>query len=376
MDVLPNGPDLMRSGNVFGNGGLSQAAASAKQLLDSTMSQNAADPSMQAPTEVFKAPGLPRAGMAFRGGARSVASAPPSGNAPANDGPATGIDGLDNMAALGATPPTAFADPTKDGVNGTIHPSFFQHGGLGRKIAGVLGDGLMDYAAANGDPMATMRLRQRGADQDAQRQLALWQAQENVRRQQQLQDRDYEDDQKPRYFSSAPGVDYNRYDPSSGQTQNLYQSPTAAQDYAASFGDPGSAGYNNALNNFYLKSWSPDAINAREQYDDHRTGNKIDVRQSPTYRDTHSAPPSYRDLHPHTPTVRQPTTSNVVAGVLQKGANGQPLNAQEQQIFGSYVNGRRGGHTAAGGGVAEGTIIKNPQTGARMKMQGGKWVAI
>jgi hypothetical protein len=318
--------------------------------------------------------------MSLSGGASQPGAVPPgapslSGMIP-NDPSAggTGIPGLDNTAPLNLTPQTLIMDGSKGGVNDTIHPGFFQHGGLGQKIAGGIGNMMIDMAAAGGDPMAMMTLRQRGADQDAQRQFGLWNAQEIVRRQQQLQDRNYEDNQKPRYFSSEPGAAYNVYNPASGRITNLYQAPTQAQNYAANFGEPGSDQYQKALQDFYLKTYGPTALAGRQQLDDYRSDNRAYVKGLPTYSDLHPRQPAPRP-------ARAPTVSNVVAGIMTKAASGQPLNAQEQQIFNSQVNGRYGGRGRGGGGIttgapAEGTIISNPSTGQRMKMQGGKWVAI
>ena len=380
-DVLPNGPDVMRSGGVFGNNGLSQSASAAKGVLNSVMAQNAADPAAQPPTPVHNAPTNPaaaasgqRAGMMFRGANRGLAPAPqPSGMVPndPNQG-GTGIAALDSAPALDLSPQTRIDDPNKGGVNDTIHPGFFQHGGLGQKIAGFAGNALMDFAAANGDPMAIATLRNRMADAQAQRQMQAWIAQNQVRREQDLEDRDYEDN-KPRYF--AGNEDYRRYDPSTNQVQTLFDAPRPEQEYASQFGQPGSPEYQTALQDYVLKGWGSTAMDARTQLNDDRFQQRLTLKQTPTYGNLHPRQPAPRP-------ARAPTVSNVVASVLAKATSGQPLNAQEQQIFSSQVNGRYGGRRGGGagsgaaGGVSEGTIIKNPQTGVRMKMQGGKWVAI
>jgi len=330
-DITPD-PSLMRApGGIFASLNPDPAQA-AKGVLDDTMQRNASDPMSQplpvaasaAPTPVTvgvpgNAPARP-GGMMFRGitppAAPNVASNPSSG--PVGDIPAL------------------------DGAAGRLHPTFFQHGGMGEKILGGLGEVALEWSAAAGNPVSMMTLQQRAADHNAQRQFQTWTAEQNYRRQQELDDRNYEDNQKPRYFQSAPGVDYNRYDPGTNQTTNLYQSPTAAQDYAASFGAPGTPEYLNALQTFQLKQWSAPALQAKEQLDDYRTGNRIDLKGVPTYA----------NLHPHAPAARPqrpPTTSNVVAGILQKGSSGQPLNPQEQQIFNSYVNGRYRGRGNGGG---------------------------
>ena len=383
MDVLPNGPALMRSSQgIFGNSGLSQSASAAKQVLDDAMTQGAADQTPQAPTTVPNAPiksaaaaSGQRAGMMFRGANRGIFSPPaqPSGmvpNDPSQGG--TGIAALDSAPALNLTPQTMIADPNKGGVNDTIHPKFFQHGGLGEKILKGLDMAGMAIGVSMGDPLATMRYRQMLGDQSAQRQMQQWIAQNQIRRQQDLEDRDYEEN-KPRYF--AGNEDYRRYDPSTNQVETLFDAPRPEQEYASQFGQPGSPEYQTALQDYVLKGWGSTAMDARTQLNNDRFQQRLQLKQTP----------SYANLHPRQPAPRQPrapTVSNVVASVLAKATSGQPLNAQEQQIFSAQVNGRYGGRRGAGAGggasgtVSEGTIIKNPTTGQRMKMQGGKWVAI
>jgi len=128
-------------------------------------------------------PPMPRMGMAFRGPGRGIFAPPsPSGMVPNDPSQApTGIAGLDNAPALNLTPDTLIADGSKGGVNDRIHPKFFEHGGLGGKLAGIAGDVLLNMAAMGGSPMAMQQIQQRGADMNARRQFATWQAQESVR---------------------------------------------------------------------------------------------------------------------------------------------------------------------------------------------------
>ena len=385
MDVLPNGPALMRSQQgIFGNSGMSQSASAAKQVLDSAMMQGAADQSAQPPmpTPVPNAPAnpaanasSPRAGMMFRRANLGIFSQPqPSGmvpNDPSQGG--TGIAALDSAPDLNLTPQTVIADPNKGGVNDTIHPKFFQHGGLGEKILHGLGEVALSASAAAGNPMAMMTLRNRMADAQAQRQMQEWLAQNQVRREQDLEDRSYEEN-KPRYF--AGNEDYRRYDPSTNQVETLFDAPRPEQEYASQFGQPGSPEYQTALQDYVLKGWGSTAMDARTQLNNDRFQQRLQLKQTPTYGNLHPRQPASRP-------ARAPTVSNVVAGVIAKATSGQPLNPQEQQVFNAQVNGRYGGRRGAapagGGGagaVSEGTVIKNPQTGVRMKMQNGQWVKL
>jgi hypothetical protein len=387
VDVLPNGPALMRAPQgIFSSPGMDNSTLAAKNVLDTTMAQNAADPSSQPvqPTS-FSPPGSSfsgggygatspmagrnRPGMAFRGPSNGSTALTPTDPASAP----TGIAGLDSAAPLDLSPTARIADPTKGGVNDAIHPKFFEYGGVGRKIAGVLADGLTDWAAMGGSPTAMQRIQQNGLNQNAARTFATWQQQAEVRRQQELEDRAYEDN-KPRFFSG--GQDQVEYDPATGTANKIYDAPRPEQEYASQFGQPGTPGFQKALQDYVLRQWGSTAVEAKSGLDDERFQHRADLKGVPTYA----------NLHPHAPAARAPrplTTNNVVGAVLHKGAAGQPLNPQEQQIFSSYVNGRRGGRGAAAGaggagagGVTEGTIITNPQTKARMIRKGGQWVAL
>lgn len=163
-DVLPNGAAIMRSGDVLGNNGLSQPAAAAKQVLDSTMAQNAADPTTQLPAPVSSS----RLGMFGR---MSGAAAPLS-----QGDTQSGMPAIDAVLPL-ASSPTAVNDPQ---LQQRIHPGFFQHGGLGERLAAGLGQFALRYSASQGDPyaMAVFQNRfrqQQQAAEDQQRQaLAIF----------------------------------------------------------------------------------------------------------------------------------------------------------------------------------------------------------
>ena len=249
--------------------------------------------------------------------------------------------GADN-AMVGASPQTPIQPLTDPSLTQRIarpqSPGFFGKGGAGSKIA----HSLWDVSALLGNPLAVPHFAREQMASADERAFNNWKRQHDVRRTDELSDRDYEDNQKPRFFQSAPGTDYNKFDPASGQVTSIYQSPTAAQDYASNFGAPGSEGYARAMQDFVLKSWSPTALQGRQALDDYRTRNRIEVKGSPSYSNLHPKPPAPRATH-------APSTSNVVAGILAKGASGQQLNPQEQQIFNSYVNGRYRGRSGSAG---------------------------
>lgn len=85
-----------------------------------------------------------------------------------------------------------------------------------------------------------------------------------------------------------------------------------------------------------------------------------DLRGKPTGRGTSAKPPS-------------PTT--VIGRIMEKQASGHPLTPAEQKTYDEYRAGRgRGGRSS--GGSRDGAIIRNPKTGERMVLQGGKWVPL
>lgn len=384
IDVLSNGSELMRSPEgIFGNAGMSLSANAAKNVLDSTMAQNAATPAMQ-PLPTMRPP----LGMAFRGATPINMDQrfgggydPATGSMSLTQGPAaspTGIAALDGVAPLDTTAPTTIADPTKGGVNDRIHPKFFEHGGLGGKILQGIQQVSQAMAVAGGNPAAIAEFEnqlamKQAAAADARR-LAIWRAQEAERRRQELDDRNYEDNQKPRYF--AGNEDYRRYNPSNGTVDTLFDAPRPEQEYASQFGQPGSPEYQTALQDYVLKGWGSTAMAGRTQLNDDRFQQRLQLKQTPTYSNLHPRQPAPRAARP-------PTVNTQIGAILGKvsTAGAGSLSPGEAEIYNTWKNGRyggrRGGGAGTGGGaVSEGTIIKNPTTGQRMKMQGGKWVAI
>jgi hypothetical protein len=320
-----NGAMTRTRPGMFAAAARSPSAMAAKGVLDDSMQQNATDPTAQ--------PGY---------------AGPPR----------TEIEALDNVPALNMTPNPNIADAQ---VQGRIHPKFFEHGGLGGEIAKVGAQALIGLGASTGNPLAMHYFTEKWADKDAQRRLGMWNEQHQVQRGEELDDRQYEDN-KPKYFQTAPGSAYNQFDPTSGQTKTLYQSPTAAQDFASQYGDPGSDEYQAALRDYVLKSYGPTAMAGRTDLADHRMQNSIALKGVPTYSNLHPRAPAPRAEH-------VPTTSNVVAGILQKVGAGAKLSPGEQDIYNTYKAGRyRGGHggiSLAGGGSAP-VKVNTPQEAMKL----------
>jgi len=109
------------------------------------------------------------------------------------------------------------------------------------------------------------------------------------------------------------GRDRVQVDPTTGQTQTLYHGPQDFEAYAAAQGlKPGTSDYNNAVQDYVLRTSGPTALGNSETLDDYRTGNRasleglrqnnrvsleglrqhnrIGLRGTPSYHDTHPSP--------------------------------------------------------------------------------------
>jgi len=107
------------------------------------------------------------------------------------------------------------------------------------------------------------------------------------------------------------GRDRVQYDPTTGQAHTLFHGPQDFEAYAAAQGiEPGTDAYNQAVQDYVLRSSGPTALDNSETLDDYRTGNRASleglrqknrlsmegVRQG--NRLTLRGTPSYRDTHP------------------------------------------------------------------------------
>jgi len=255
----------------------------------------------------------------------------------------------------------------------TKGPGFFDKDGAWRYIAGGLLDGVATHFGGQpGFAPALQQAQRSKLEQDR------WMAQYAAKRKDDLADREH-DENKAQYFSG--NEDRVKFDPTTGQSTTIYDAPMPAEAYAKGLGyEPNTPEYNRAMEDYTLRGWSGTALGNRMALDDYRTGNRQEVKGSPTYRDLHPRPTAPRPS-------RAPTTSNVIAGVLSKVAGGVTLSAGEQQIYDTYRNGRRGRgrYVTSSSGVPgslsgvdprayEGKTVRDSATGARLTARNGKWV--
>lgn len=259
---------------------------------------------------------------------------------------------------------------------GTRHPSFFQHGGLGGKLLQGVGEFATQYSASQGDRAALLTLQNR--NENAQ-QGKLWQRQDTQRTQDrrwQVEDRDAKLHQ-PQYFMS--GKDRVAYDPTTNESNVIYDGPEDYQNYADTLGlSPDDEGYDAAVKDFVLRGNGPTALEGRQSLEGARQQNRMTLRSTPTYANLHPTPrapraPGGRGGMAFTGPPR--TMAAVVAPLMAKMASGTPLTPAEQSALDTYSagRGRRGGGAAPGGGAPTQTR-RNPATGKVVHLINGQWV--
>ena len=189
---------------------------------------------------------------------------------------------------------------------------------------------------------------------------------------------------KPQFFMSND--DRVVYNPATGESQMLYDAPEDFQLYADQMGlEPGSDEYNDAMADYVLRTSGPTANAGRQALENLRQDNRLDMegvrqknrmqlRSTPTYAQANPRPTTGRTGGGG---ARPQTLAGVIAPILAKVAQGQPLSAGEQQALNTYYR-RTGGNPGGGGaaGASGGQVIRNPKTGERMVNRGGKWVPV
>lgn len=163
-----------------------------------------------------------------------------------------------------------------------------------RRAVGIFGDFASGLAGGPANFANMVEQRRREA-------LAAQQGEQNFNRTSKLAQlaRDAEANQ-PRYFDA--NGDQMRFDPVTGQTSTIYDAPTDFEQYAASLGlEPGSDGYAEALQDYVLRGSGPTAsaydlqlegarVDGRARLEGLRQGNRLELRQTPTYRQANPAP--------------------------------------------------------------------------------------
>lgn len=258
-------------------------------------------------------------------------------------------------------------------------PGFFQQGGLGQQIAGVLGPALM---AAGGNTGGAINFIQGQQQLRAQRQRQLEESAFN--REKFAWER--EKDMRPDFRSVGRSV---LSIPFEGAPSVLYSDPTEAERYASGLGyEPGTEEYRTALDDYVLRGNGPTAFGFdrelegvrqgnRESLEGVRQRNRLSLRGTPTYRDLNPTP---RGGGPSSGGGRAPRSINeAVAPIFAKLARGETLSAGENSALAAYSQrtGRGGSSPASpsrpsGGGYTVGQTATGPG-GKRVRWNGSRW---
>jgi len=287
----------------------------------------------------------------------------------------------DRIAAPAMAPASDNFDFNQGLANATEKkPGFFAEGGIGRIMAGSLGDALSQMNGGQPTFALEMAARRRAA-REQQAQAAEWAHQGQVK----ADDRQYEAN-KPQYFSA--GNDRVMFDPGTQTAQTIYDAPEPFQTYADSMGyEPDTPEYRQAQQDYVLRSNGPTAYgydvgleNTRQQnrvgLEGIRYNNRAALRSTPTYSDLHPKPRASggggRSGGSYTPR----TMAGVVAPIVAKVARGESLTPGEQQALNTYRPGRRGAANAssAPAGPAAGTVRNGYKFRGGDPKQAANWV--
>ncbi|NIJ16500.1 hypothetical protein [Sphingobium vermicomposti] len=257
--------------------------------------------------------------------------------------------------------------PTMPGVK---KPGAFSKDGVGWKVMGIVGDALQSMGGGRPTYMPYVQGIEEQVRQDKAR---LTEMQERAR----------VDASKPDYFTV--GRNRVRFDPTTQQSQTVYEAPADFEEYAGVLGlQPGTDEYNEAVQDYVLRSNGPTAQDGREGLEGVRQDNRVSleaVRQG--NRMTLRGMPTYANLHPRPTAGRSGggngggsprTTGNVYAPILAKIAAGKGLTPGEQQVIGMYGRGGRGGKPAAPS-TSTGPVATDGK-GNKVQWNGKAWVSV
>lgn len=245
----------------------------------------------------------------------------------------------------------------------------FAKGGKGWDIMGIIGDAML---AASGRPGIYLPYKQDMEERVRQEKTRLAEMQERARI----------DASKPDYFTV--GRNRVRFDPTTSQTQTIYEAPADFEEYAGVLGlQPGTDEYNEAVQDYVLRANGPTAQEGREGLEGLRQDNRISLegvrqdnrttlRQMPTYANLHPRPTSGRSGGNAAPR----NTGSVYAPILAKIAAGQQLSAGERQVIGMYGRGGRAGRgSGAAPSQASGPIATDGK-GNKVQWNGKAWAPV
>ncbi|WP_327751683.1 hypothetical protein VVT58_01970 [Sphingobium sp. SJ10-10] len=252
---------------------------------------------------------------------------------------------------------------------GVKKPGAFSQGGKGWQIMGIIGDAMQ--AMGGGRP--TYMPYAQGIEEQVRQDKA---------RVAEMQERARIDASKPDYFTV--GRNRVRFDPTSNQSQTIYEAPADFEEYAGVLGlQPGTDEYNEAVQDYVLRANGPTAQEGREGLEGLRQDNRISLegvrqdnrttlRQMPTYANLHPRPTSGRSGGNAAPR----NTGSVYAPILAKIAAGQQLSAGERQVIGMYGRGGRAGRgSGAAPSQASGPIATDGK-GNKVQWNGKAWAPV
>lgn len=238
--------------------------------------------------------------------------------------------------SAGNSSPSLFQMPNIDGSAMTfegVKPSnpkqgagFFSKNGGWRNVVGGLGDAMQTFGggkATYAPMMAERRMAQQRQEERALQRETSWQ--DYVRRKK--YDRD---NAPPQYFTV--GRDRVKFDPTTDQSQVVYDGLEDFDEYAVSMGyEPGTDEYETAVTDYVLRGNGPTALGIDKElddyrtandkgYDDYRTRNRLKVRGTPTYGQSNPTPSK--------------STPRKAPGVTAKNAKGEviSLNSRGQWV--------------------------------------------
>jgi len=238
----------------------------------------------------------------------------------------------------------------------TLKPRFFDRGGLGSRLLEGLGEFATYYTAGHGNPASLAVLGQRLRQPELDREAAYRQQQIDVRRAE--IERQAARDNQPT-IRVVNGQIYSVPKDGSEPTQ-IGDVPSQAEQYAESLGlTPDDPDWDEAVQDYVLRSYGPTATAGRVALENTRQGNRKElegIRQSnrvalrgvPTWGNTHPRP-SGGGGGGHTSGGRA-TMAGVIAPILAKLSRGEPLTAAEQQAMAYYRPPARG--RGGRGGIA------------------------
>ncbi|MDP1026278.1 hypothetical protein Q5H91_03565 [Sphingomonas sp. KR1UV-12] len=225
------------------------------------------------------------------------------------------------------TPPDQVAALGRNLTNAQ-QPGFFARNGGLSGVLGTLSDAFSGSSKYRDRAMLAQQQQQQRADQIVA--LRRQQDQRWQDRQWQIEDRDARMN-APQYFNT--GNDRVRFDPATGRAEVVYDGPEDYEAYASSLGlSPDDPSYEAAIKDYVLRANGPTALSGRQQLEGARQDNRVALRNTPTYAQSHPAP-SRRGMA-FTGAPRSPAA--VISPILSKLAKGGPMTPGEQAALDYY----------------------------------------